>query len=99
MTPELKQTHVDFCNQNLQLFREDPALLSKVVTGDESYFSVFEFETKQATMQWKTMQEPHPKKALRNRSETKSMITCFFDENGSILAEFRAPGDMVTSEN
>ncbi len=99
LTPELKRTRVDFCTQNLELFREDPALLSKVVTGDESYFSVFELETKQETMQWKTAQEPRPKKALHNRSERKSMITCFFDENGSILAEFRPPGDAVTSEN
>ncbi len=99
LTPQMKKSRMDMCAQNLELFREDPALLSKVVTGDESYFPVFDVETKIATMQWKTPQEPRPKKALRNRSEKKSMLTCFFDEKGSTLAEFRPTGDAVTAEN
>ncbi len=99
LTPELKRSRVDMCTQNLELFRQDPALLSKVITGDESYFPVFDVETKIETMQWKTAQEPRPKKALQNRSEKKSMLTCFFDEKGSILAEFRPTGDAVTAEN
>ena len=69
-----------------------------MVTGDASYFSVFDIETKLASMQWKTADEPRPSKALRSRSEWKTMLTCFFDEQGSILNEFRKPGDPVTAE-
>ncbi len=98
LTPEMRRTRVDFCQQNLDLFAQDPALLSKVVTGDESYFALFDIETKVESMQWKTAQEPRPQKALRSRSEKKSMLTCFFDENGWILAEFKEPGTTVTAE-
>lgn len=99
LTPAMKQSRMEMCQLNLDLFREDPALLSKIVTGDESYFSLFEMEPKCDSMQWKTSQEPRPTKALRNRSEKKAMLTCFFDENGSILAEFKPRGVTVTAEN
>lgn len=98
LTDEMKRSRVTMCQQNLDLFQEDPALLSKVVTGDESYFSVFDVETKLSSMQWKTPEEPCPSKALRSRSEHKTMLTCFFDEQGSILNEFRKPGDPVTAD-
>ncbi len=99
LTEEMKKIRKDLSNQNLQLFRDDPQLLSKIVTGDESYFPLFDIETKIDSMQWKTTQKPCPTKALHNRSEKKTMLTCFFDEKGSILTEFCPVGDAVNAEN
>ncbi len=99
LTQEMKQSRMTMCQQNLDLFREDPALLSKVVTGDESYFSLFDMEPKCDSMQWKTSEEPRPTKALRSRSERKAMLTLFFDESGAVLSEFKPPGLRVTAEN
>ncbi len=88
LTDEMKRSRLQMAQQNLDRFAQDPSLLSKVVTGDESYFSLFDLETKLESMQWKTKDEPRPKKALHNCSEKKTMLTCFFDESGVILAEF-----------
>ncbi len=88
LTDEMKRMRKELSEQSLKLFEEDPQLLSKIVTGDESYFPLFDIESKMESMQWKTTEEPCPVKALRNRSEKKMMLTCFIDERGSILTEF-----------
>ncbi len=85
LTDAMKAERKRVCELNLASFAADPMMLSKVVTGDESWFSVFDPETKQGSAQWKLSTEPRPTKALRNRSECKTMLTCFFDEKGSIL--------------
>lgn len=95
---EMKKMRRDLSAQNLQLFKDDPQLLSKIITGDESYFPLFDIETK-LELQWKTAEEPCPTKALRNRSEKKTMLMCFFDEHGLIQTEFRPVGDAVNAEN
>ncbi len=46
LTDEMKCTHKSMCQYNLKLFKDDPYLLSKIVTGDESQVSKFEIETK-----------------------------------------------------
>ncbi len=53
LTPELKQTRVKLCEMNLTMLREDPYLIDKIVTGDESWFAVFDPENKKDSAQWK----------------------------------------------
>ncbi len=67
--------------QNIDLMKIDPNVLDKVVTGDKSWVSVFELPTKQGSSQWhpKGTHLEQPLKALKQRSEKKSMLTVFFD--------------------
>ncbi len=62
LTDEMKKMRKDLSEQNLKLFEDDPQMLSKIVTGDESYFPLFDIESKMESMQWKTADEPRPAK-------------------------------------
>ncbi len=99
LTQEMKDRRVHDCEENLRMFQEDPHFLEKIVTGDESWVSVFEMETKKASMQWKFVDEKRHQKALRSRSTRKTMLTCFFDLNGIVQIHFLPRGETVTAEN
>jgi len=55
----------------------DPQILSKVVTGDETWCYGYNPETKQALSQWKTPNSPRAKTARQVRSNVKIMLISF----------------------
>ena len=101
LTEEQKRSRKTMSQQNIDLMKVDPDVLDKVVTGDESWISVFELPTKQSSSQWhpKGTHLDWPLKALKQRSEKKSMLTVFFDRRGVILAEFSPLGGTVDTES
>ena len=64
---------------NFDPVNEDPDLLKRVITGDESWVYGYDVETKAQSSQWKTPEEPTPKKAHQVRSTVKVFLTVFFD--------------------
>ena len=56
----------------------DPQILSKVMTGDETWYCGYDPETKQTLSQLKTPNAPKPKKAGQVRSNVKMMLIGFF---------------------
>ena len=50
-------------NNHLNVYYNDPQILSRVVTGDETWCYGYDRETKRASSQWKTLNSPKPKKA------------------------------------
>ncbi len=78
LSQEQKDHRVALCRQNLQEFRDDNSLLEKVITTDESWFSLFEPETKQGSSQWLQKGSVRPQKALRSRLTRKTMLVLFF---------------------
>jgi len=73
----------------------NPQILSKVVTGDETWYYGYNLETKQASSQWKTPNSPKPKTAQQVRSNVKVMLISFSDVNGIVHKEFVPPGQTV----
>jgi len=73
----------------------DQQILSKVVTGDETWCYGYDPETKQASSQWKTPNSPKPKKARQVLSNVKIMLISFFYANGIVHKEFVPPGQTV----
>ncbi|XP_055939025.1 histone-lysine N-methyltransferase SETMAR-like [Argiope bruennichi] len=69
-------------------YREDPAFLERIVTGDESWCHHYESETKRDSMQWKHTSSPPPKKFKAMMSAGKVSLTVFFDIQGLLLVEF-----------
>ena len=67
------------------------------MTGDETWVSCFDPESKRRNSQWTAKDEPHPKAFLRSRSVKKVMLTVFFDSSGMIMAEF-LDGGTITSD-
>ena len=101
LTDEQKRFRVALCRQNLAKLEENNDFLSTIVSGDESWMSVFEVETKQQSCEWvpKGDTASRPTKALRQRSTKKAMFTVFIDERGPILAEFKDPGTSVDADS
>ncbi len=52
LTPAQEDFRVRLCTENLELLAEDDTLLSRVITGDESWVSLREVESKQMSCEW-----------------------------------------------
>ena len=78
---------------------EDPDFLKRVITGDESWVYGYDVETKAQSFQWKTPEEPTPKKARQVRSTVKVLLTVFFDYRGVVHQEFLPQGRTVNKED
>lgn len=85
-----------FCQQNLDRLKADPYLLDKLICGDESPVYILDPESKFESSVWLPAGAPRPTKALRQRSQKRTMLTCFFDSCGPVLIEFTE--QKVTSE-
>jgi len=70
----------------------DPDLLSKVITGDESWIDDYDPEIKQQSSQWQCPSSPWLKKTLQVKSSVTSLLICFFDNDGIIRKEFVPQG-------
>lgn len=77
---------------------DDPDLLKRVITGDESWVYGYDIETKVQSSQWKSQGEPRPKKARQVRSNVKVLLTVFFDYRGVVHHEFLPHGRTVNKE-
>lgn len=97
LTPEQRQQRVEVCEDLLQRVQEDPTIMSRLITGDESWIYGYDPETKQQSSQWKSPQSPRPKKARQVKSATKSMLVIFFDIHGVVHREFVPQGQTVNA--
>lgn len=82
LSDEQKEFRRKLCLDNLDALSNDDTLLSRVITGDESWVSVREVETKQVSLQWipKGSCDLRPMKAKRQHAKKKVMLTVFWDE-------------------
>ena len=101
LTQEQKAFRKRLCEENLAALQVNPNLMDLVVSGDESWVSVLEMETKQSSSAWipKGDRQARPAKARRQRSVRKSMLTVFMDKKGVVLAEFLPPGTTVDTDH
>jgi len=76
----------------------DPTLPLNVNTGDESIIYAYDPETKLQSSQWKSPGSPGPKKARMQKSKLKTMLICFFDQEGIVHWEFVPPGMTVNAD-
>ena len=65
---EQKQWCLDIAQEMLTTFNDDPDLLKRVITGDESWVYGYDIKTKAQSSQWKRPEEPRPTKACQVRS-------------------------------
>ncbi len=93
LTDEQQRFHRHLCEDNLKFFKENPEKLFTVITGNESWVSIREVESKQFSLEWIPKGSPalHPVKARCERSAKKLMLTIFFDLVGPVLVDFLPP--------
>ena len=98
LTEDQKNNRLNVCYDLREQAGNDTQILSKVVTGDETWCYGYDPETKLASSQWKTPNSPKPKKAQQVRSTVKIMLISFFDANGIVHKEFVPPGQTVSQQ-
>jgi len=76
----------------------DPTLLLNVITSDECIVYAYDPETKLQSSQWKSPGSPRPKKACIQKSKLKTILICFFDQEGIVQREFVPPGMTVNAD-
>ena len=76
----------------------DSSLLGNVTTGDETWVSGYDPETRVQSFQWKSPGSPREKKARQSTSNIKVMMIVFFDLDGIVRAEFVPRNTTVKSE-
>ena len=98
LTDEHKARRVADCQKDLQMFNQDHDLLEKIITTDESWFPLFDPETKHSSSEWRVKGSKRPTKALRATSRRKTMCILFFDTVGVVHIEFLPQGQTVNSD-
>ncbi|XP_026828642.1 uncharacterized protein LOC105286551 [Ooceraea biroi] len=80
-------TRKELCQQNLLAVEEDPGLLQRVITGDESWIYGYDIETKAQSSQWCFKGERRPKKIRQSRSNVKGIVHHEFLPYGSTVTK------------
>ena len=93
-----KTQRVESCRRFVQRFeREGEDFLSRIVTADETWISLYEPESKEQSTMWKTPGSTSPKNFKVSRSTKKQMFIMFFDIQGVILSQAVPQGQTVTA--
>ena len=85
---EQKQRCMNIAQEMLTMFNDNPDLLKKVITADESLAYSYDIEIKTQSSQWKRLEDPRPLKTRQVRSNVKVLLIVFFDCNGVMHHEF-----------
>ncbi|GFX76948.1 uncharacterized protein TNCV_2258111 [Trichonephila clavipes] len=79
----------------LQRYHDDGDILNRIVTGDETWISHFNPETKQQSMHWRYSGSPARTKFKHMPSVRKVMCMVFQDRKGILLIDFLPFGETV----
>ncbi|UYV61289.1 CLCN3 [Cordylochernes scorpioides] len=99
LTFDQKNARKETASLNLEAKTDDPELLKRVITGDETWIYGFDSETTQQASEWRFKNEPRPKKARKAPSKVKVMLTVFFDYQGIVHHEFQQQGSTITADS
>ncbi len=83
---------MSLCEQNVATLEGDPGILARLIATDESWVFTYDPRTKFADMEWATPNQPRPRKALRSRSQRKTMLILYFDSHGPLCTYFHDDG-------
>ncbi|UYV79096.1 hypothetical protein LAZ67_17001118 [Cordylochernes scorpioides] len=99
LTFDQKNARKETASLNLEATTDDPELLKRVITGDETWINGFDSETTQQASEWRFKNEPRPKKARKAPSKAKVMLTVFFDYQGIVHHKFQQQGSTITADS
>ncbi len=87
LTPAQKLRRITAARASLAMFRRHNRPVH-VITGDESWFWVWQLECKQASRQWLGAVEDCPQKVCIEQSTQKAMLILFFDRHGPVFKQW-----------
>ena len=78
---------LEFPKKNLKMLKKGgPTIISKIITGDETYVRFFEQKTHNELKQWVFKGEEKQPQIKMGRSEKKILFAVFFRSNGLVKA-------------
>ena len=88
LSEDKKQQRVTICQAIIERLEDDPDLLGRVITGDESWIFEYDPENKRQSRQWKSPASPRPKKARMSKLKVKVMLITFLTSRDSSTSSF-----------
>ena len=98
LSDEQKHHRLQVTQEMINRSENDPDLLNRVITGDESWVYGYAPKTRAKSSQWKSPGLPRPKKARQSRSNVKTMLVVFLDSMGILHHEYAPRGQAVNQE-
>ena len=98
LSDKQKQHRLQVAQEMINRNENDPDLLNRAITGDESWVYGYDPETKAQSSQWKSPGSPRPKKARQSRSNVNTMLVVFFDSTDIMHHEYAPRGQTVNQE-
>ena len=92
LTPEQKEIRKNIFADILQSIENDPNFLENVITYDESWFFLYDPESKRQSMHWNSPSSPSQKKARQSKPKFKAMMIIFFDIRGIVDVDWVPEG-------
>ncbi len=92
LTDMQKQRRLRISRRILGMLRRSPTLPSRILTGDESFFHVYDPAARQTTAAWLECNETRPSKVRGSKWSKKVMLIVFWDSKGVVLHEFVPAG-------
>lgn len=87
LTEQQKAERVRICQQTFQLLNDGGhRIISKIITGDETYIPFYDVPTRQESKVWVFEDDPTPTTVKRKRAVKKVMYAVFFRRTGLVKA-------------
>jgi len=88
LTFEQQEPRKNVCTDTLNAIENDPNLLERIITCDESWFFTYDPETKRQSMHWKSPSSSRQKKAKSGKVYHTYNTYIFMIENKPIITTF-----------
>jgi len=72
-----KRDRVVIAKHMISKAESDPTFIKRIITGDETWVYEYDMQSRHQASEWKTSNEPRPKKPHRFQSKKKAMLTVF----------------------
>jgi predicted nucleotidyltransferase len=95
LNQEQKDNCKNICSDITERITEQPDVLEKVITCNETWIFQYDPAIKTQSMHWKTLTSLRMKKARMSKSKVKAMIIVFFNIRGIIMVEWVPVGQTV----
>ena len=83
LRPDQKVARIQWCKTMRKRFKNGASpLISKIITGDETWIYHYDPESKEQSRQWTPIGEPPPQKLKKSQFSKKQMYAIFFDTKG-----------------
>ena len=97
LNDDQKERRMQMCQDIIKRLQNEPNLLPRVITGDETWIFEYDLKTKCQSSPWKSLTSPRPKKAGQSKSKVKVVLITFFDVTGIVRCAF-LPQDQTINQ-